>query len=121
MELLQAVADDIPDVVCLEDVRGRYLPCNEALADFTGQRIEQILGADGEALFGSDEAVLRWSRSTARYSPRPLPQTRQRQGTLRLAPAYFHQRLGSRLLLPGQHKRGAQRADGRCAGVHRAR
>lgn len=56
-ELLQAVADGTPDVVYVKDLQGRYLLCNKALADFTGQPIERILGHDDLALYGASEAA----------------------------------------------------------------
>ena len=52
-QLLQAVADGTPDVVYIKDIQGRYLLCNQALADFTGRPIEQILGNDDLALYGA--------------------------------------------------------------------
>jgi len=55
-ELLQAVADGTPDVVYIKDVEGRYLLCNNALAEFTGRSCEQIVGRDDAALYGVDEA-----------------------------------------------------------------
>lgn len=51
-ELLQAVADGTPDVVYVKDNQGRYLLCNQTLADFTGRPIEHILGSDDLALYG---------------------------------------------------------------------
>ncbi|MFZ2299371.1 MAG: PAS domain-containing protein, partial [Aquabacterium sp.] len=56
-ELLQAVADGTPDVVCVKDLQGRYLLCNKALADFTGRSVEQILGCDDRDLYDAAEAA----------------------------------------------------------------
>lgn len=55
-ELLQAIVDGTPDVVYIKDTQGRYLLCNNALAEFVGQSCEQILGQDDVALFGVDQA-----------------------------------------------------------------
>ena len=56
-ELLQAVADGTPDVVCVKDLKGRYLLCNKALAHFTGRTVEQILGCDDRDLYDAAEAA----------------------------------------------------------------
>jgi PAS domain S-box-containing protein len=56
-ELLQAVADGTPDVVYIKDTSGRYLLCNNALAQFIGRPIDQILGCDDLALYGASEAA----------------------------------------------------------------
>jgi PAS domain S-box-containing protein len=56
-ELLQAVADGTPDVVYIKDTAGRYLLCNNALAQFIGRPIEQILGCDDLELYGATEAA----------------------------------------------------------------
>jgi PAS domain S-box-containing protein len=55
-ELLQAVADGTPDVVYIKDTDGRYLMCNNALAEFTGRSCEQIVGQDDVDLYGVGEA-----------------------------------------------------------------
>ncbi|MCO5214509.1 MAG: PAS domain-containing protein, partial [Caldilinea sp.] len=44
-ELLQAVIDGTPDVVYIKDTEGRYLLCNNALAEFAGRACEQVLGS----------------------------------------------------------------------------
>jgi PAS domain S-box-containing protein len=56
-ELLQAVADGTPDVVYIKDTAGRYLLCNNALAQFTGRPVEQIIGRDDLELYGAVEAA----------------------------------------------------------------
>jgi PAS domain S-box-containing protein len=53
---LQAVVDGSPNLVYVKDTQGRYLLCNQALADFTGRSIEQILGCDDHSLYGGAEA-----------------------------------------------------------------
>ncbi|MCU7375214.1 PAS domain-containing protein [Paucibacter sp. O1-1] len=55
-ELLQVVADGTPDIVYVKDMRGRYKLCNRALGTFTGRPLNQILGCDDRALYGSTEA-----------------------------------------------------------------
>ncbi len=55
--LLQAVADGTPDMVYIKDTAGRYLLCNNALAEFAGRACEQILGLDDVALYGVEEAT----------------------------------------------------------------
>ncbi|MEO8280797.1 MAG: PAS domain-containing protein, partial [Ideonella sp.] len=56
-ELLQAVADGTPDLVYIKDTEGRYLLCNNALAEFVGRSCEEILGLDDLALYGAEEAA----------------------------------------------------------------
>src|ERR1017187_7075868 len=42
--LLKAILDNIPDPAWLKDTQGRFLACNEPLAQLYGRKIEEILG-----------------------------------------------------------------------------
>ena len=79
-ELLQAVADGTPDVVYVKDTQGRYLLCNQSLADFTGLSIEQIVGKDDHALYPPEDAVLTRACEAVLFES-GIPQTSERMLT----------------------------------------
>ncbi len=55
-ELLRAVAAGTPDTLFVKDTQGRYLLCNEAFARFVGRDVEQMIGLDNAAIFGTNVA-----------------------------------------------------------------
>ncbi len=57
-ELLRVVAEGTPDAVFVKDREGRYLLFNPAAARFVGRTVEEVLGKDDTALFGSADAAL---------------------------------------------------------------
>ncbi len=54
--LLRAVADGTPDAVFVKDLSGCYLLMNEAGARLVGRPMEEILGKDDTAIFGTEGA-----------------------------------------------------------------
>ena len=64
--LLKAILDNIPDPAWLKDIQGRFLFCNESLAQIYGLRVEDILGktlfetipAEAERLTREDQEVI---------------------------------------------------------------
>jgi len=54
-ELLQAIADETVDAVYVKDPKGRYLLFNRAAAEFTGRKVDEVLGQNDLFVFG-DEA-----------------------------------------------------------------
>ncbi|MES2467497.1 MAG: PAS domain S-box protein [Verrucomicrobiota bacterium] len=54
--LLRAVADGTPDSVFVKDLSGCYLLMNEAGARLAGRPVEDILGKDDTAIFGTEGA-----------------------------------------------------------------
>ncbi|MEO7010218.1 MAG: PAS domain-containing protein [Caldimonas sp.] len=57
-ELLKAVITGTPDHVFVKDGEGRYLLCNEALAQAVGRSVEDIIGKTNAGLNLVDRAIL---------------------------------------------------------------
>ncbi len=55
-ELMQAVVDGTPELICIKDLQRRYLLCNAAFARFVGRSAKDILGTRVDDQFGEDEA-----------------------------------------------------------------
>jgi PAS domain S-box-containing protein len=54
--LLQAVIDGTTDAIFVKDLRGRYLLCNDAVAQLAGKSVAEILGKDDHVLFDPESA-----------------------------------------------------------------
>ena len=54
--LLQSVADGIPDAVFVKDLEGRYLLFNQGAAHLVGQSVAEVLGKNDVSLFGQEGA-----------------------------------------------------------------
>lgn len=54
--LLQAVADGVPDAVFVKDLEGRYLLFNQGAANLVGRQISEVIGLDDTTLFDPEGA-----------------------------------------------------------------
>jgi len=55
--LLELVINSIPDLIFVKDLKGKYLACNTAYAEFVGRKKDEIIGVDDLALFGKEIAT----------------------------------------------------------------
>ncbi|MBN8422414.1 MAG: response regulator [Verrucomicrobia bacterium] len=54
--LLQAMADGIPDAVFVKDLQGRYLLFNHGASQLVGRKVEEVLGKDDTSIFSPEDA-----------------------------------------------------------------
>ncbi len=60
--LLRSLNDVLPDLIFYKDLQGRYLSCNQAFEDFTGQTAAQLQGRLDSEVFGPEALSELWLR-----------------------------------------------------------